>query len=363
MVSADSESSPGETPGFSVLTWNLYGGDEFRRQRVPHMVAEILGKRPSLLCLQECTETIAGAIIAGAGSADATTGDENHVNPRYEVVYRKQTALLEHTGLCTSDEVAGKFDWRLPDDFSGLKQGESDPDIELSELFVLVDVNRFEVLSQNLGHVGHWFDDGNIRVRVRSKSNLSQVKGPGGALTAMVVDLYNVHFSGGSFGKPPEVVQRKRKERLEEFDTLNQAINEGDSGGSSGSEGRPDLVLVCGDFNCCPEPWNRELFPEIEQSPEVVFASAGTWEDVGRGLGVTESTSRNLFRSWLKPGQEREARFDRILVRTSPTGAGALTVAQVEMLGTKQVGTAEDSQKAEVPLFCSDHFGLYARFE
>ena len=45
------------------------------------------------------------------------------------------------------------------------------------------------------------------------------------------------------------------------------------------------MVLIGGDFNCCPDERNRSVFPEVEESPELVDPSAH-WIDVGRDLGV-----------------------------------------------------------------------------
>ena len=64
----------------------------------------------------------------------------------------------------------------------------------------------------------------------------------------------------------------------------------------------------------------------------------------------------------MKPDQQREARFDRILAKTSAGGKCGLECTDVELVGTKQVGQALIEEEA-VPLFCSDHFGVFAKFK
>lgn len=112
--------SPRSPLPLSVLTFNLYGGDDFRTERLPHIVSEIGARTPDVLCLQECTETIADAIIAlrparVAGSSSArNAGGTDGGALRYAVAWRKRDALLSHTGLATVEEVAAKFGWDLP---------------------------------------------------------------------------------------------------------------------------------------------------------------------------------------------------------------------------------------------------------
>ena len=63
----------------------------------------------------------------------------------------------------------------------------------------------------------------------------------------------------------------------------------------------------------------------------------------------------------MKPDQQREARFDRILAKISAGGKCGLECTDVELVGTEQVGQVRLEEEA-VPLFCSDHFGVFAKF-
>ena len=92
--------------------------------------------------------------------------------------------------------------------------------------------------------------------------------------------------------------------------------------------------------------------------PEV-FSDA--WEEFQREkqggaepcTGCTESQS-NLMRAALKPGQGRDARFDKVVImhKCGP-------VRSVELVGTEQCGEANDGSEI-VPVYPSDHFGVLA---
>eukprot|EP00933_Yihiella_yeosuensis_P052828 TRINITY_DN50951_c0_g1_i1.p1 TRINITY_DN50951_c0_g1~~TRINITY_DN50951_c0_g1_i1.p1 ORF type:complete len:388 (+),score=29.25 TRINITY_DN50951_c0_g1_i1:77-1240(+) len=377
----------------SVLTFNLYGGDDFRRERLSHIVDAIFSRGPDILCLQECTEIIARTILERIAElqADRDKGTTNAIRSereeiRYEIAWRKKDALLEHTGLASAEDVAKEFGWKLPHDLSGLGSGKCS-DMELSELFTIVNVSKFEVCAKELVHLGHWFDDGNLLVKLRWRAAPSletdipaletEENGAGKRQKdGAYLDVYNVHFAGGSFGKPLDVVEWKRQLRRAEFSALNKSCGVAElqqfSTEADGKEldktttigGR--CILVCGDFNCCPDECNRYMFPEICQSPEFIDSA---FEDVGRHLGPTESSSKNLFRAFLKPGQDREARFDRILAKARHNGDMnessklLMRCKHVELVGTEQVGCSKSMEGDDVPLFCSDHFGVYANFE
>ena len=272
---------------------------------------------------------------------------------------------------------------------------------------MIVNVERVDVVERELVHVGHWFDDGTMRIRLclreessdrsRNAPGVEQLQGGsgtapgrrtvggllGGSGTApaeggvsptncaadversttahsstdkTLLDVFNLHFAGGNFNKPNHIVAKKRSQRTEEFAALNEALVT--------SSRSVAAVLVCGDFNCDPDPKHRELFPEASMSPE--FANSANEDgppfiDVGVSLGATESDSRNGFRAWLKPGQGREVRFDRILLRGG-------CVVEAELVGGEQVGEVGATNTTggrgdRVPLFCSDHFGVFARVE
>ena len=185
--------------------------------------------------------------------------------------------------------------------------------------------------------------------------------------------------SGGSFGKPANVVEGKRAARKLELSALVAALRAGESG--------PDEVFVCGDFNCdsnflpdCDDSWShgcagwragwgpteksaKELWPEVELLPERalpgVFADA--WEEHQEqcklqgddtSSGCTESPS-NLMRAALKPGQGRDARFDKVVVMRE-----RVRVQSAELVGAEQCAEVEKDDGEMLPLFPSDHFGV-----
>lgn len=178
--------------------------------------------------------------------------------------------------------------------------------------------------------------------------------------------------SGGSFGKPAAVVEAKRAARKLELAALNAALR--DEPRAEQHSGHNEL-LVCGDFNCdsnfvlgAQGSGCGELWPEVELLPDrarpAVFADA--WEEYQRqckqqagaasadaNSGCTESQS-NLMRAALKPGQGREARFDKVVVVR-----GRMRVRSVELVGTEQCGEVNDGGKV-MPLSPSDHFGVLA---
>merc|ERR1712012_1105890 len=142
--------------------------------------------------------------------------------------------------------VAAHFGWDLTHEYG-----------ELSELFVLLNAETVELLDghRRLVHEGNWFDDGILMMRVRVKA------------TSAVLDVYNVHFAGGSFGKPPEMLEKKRRQREAEFGKLEQSIlGMHDKVAKDGAV--PDAIVIAGDFNCDPDPQHRKLFPEAVLSLE-----------------------------------------------------------------------------------------------
>ena len=83
--------------------------------------------------------------------------------------------------------------------------------------------------------------------------------------------------------------------------------------------------------------------------------------DATKGLGATESASKNLFRKWLKPNQNREVRFDKILVTSGISMDYSVEVIERSLVGDTQITTTGLDCKLP-PLFPSDHFGCYVKF-
>ena len=68
--------------------------------------------------------------------------------------------------------------------------------------------------------------------------------------------------------------------------------------------------------------------------------------------GCTESPS-NLMRAALKPGQGRDARFDKVVVMRE-----RVQVQSAELVGVEQCEEVEKDDGKMLPLFPSDHFGV-----
>lgn len=80
----------------------------------------------------------------------------------------------------------------------------------------------------------------------------------------------------------------------------------------------------------------------------------------------------NKLRAYLKPNQNREAKFDKIVLCTTESEFGGETTKkkkskvipqEIRIIGTTQVGSLSDKNGSEVELFPSDHFGLVAQLE
>eukprot|EP00122_Pirum_gemmata_P008983 Pgem_evm1s8300 len=278
-----------------ILTFNVYGGYEFHERRLPFIIDSIGKSNADVICLQECTTPIVQQLIKQYG--------------KYQTVWSKYLALLESFPECKEiNDFSEKFAWEKPKSCN-----------HLTWLFVIVNKEKLDVIEKELIYKGNWFDDGTLRVRLQSKSE------------PYLFDVYHVHFCGGSFGKPEKVLSKNRDNRIEEFQTLQRAIHKNKSN-------KLNFFVVCGDFNCDVDADHRNMFPETSLSPEFLDSAI---VDAGKlfNLGATESTSKNLFRAWLKPGQQREARFDRILFRNyqNTTYLSDFMISHAELIGDKQV--------------------------
>merc|ERR1712146_775514 len=61
---------------------------------------------------------------------------------------------------------------------------------------------------------------------------------------------------------------------------------------------------------------------------------------------------------YLKPGQNREARYDKIIY--SKTN---ILAANIKLIGTEAIGEVQDEQGVDLTLLPSDHFGLKVEFK
>ena len=247
--------------------------------------------------------------------------------------------------------------------------------------------------TKDLVHPGQWLGDGNIRVRLGLRifknvsvsgtsnysHNIDTAKYDKNVVKIIPFDVFNFHFSGGIFGKSTEVIEKKRGHRRDEFSCLQkkveELINEKDS--------KSQLIIVAGDSNCDTD--QPELSPESRQSlefqqlalpsPAISDANSVTnkndrlqqqsvgakFIDATKGLGATESASKNLFRKWLKPNQNREVRFDKILVTRGSSMDYSVEVIEGSLVGDTLITMAGLDCKLP-PLFPSDHFGCDVKF-
>lgn len=196
---------------------------------------------------------------------------------------------------------------------------------------------------------GSYYDDGILKVVLKTKKDM------GFNLT-----VFNVHTSGGTFGKSKEVVKRKQQGRVKELKLLNTAIK----------KTTQKNILIMGDFNL--DSNDMKKYPELKLSPEYKDKKI---YDIRRLFkpklsGATEDELVNTFRSSMKikpMGERRKARYDKILykgVHISPTKIKLIgnkkINKRVQILGKTKTG---EKKKRICYLFPSDHFGIFTQFE
>ena len=161
--------------------------------------------------------------------------------------------------------------------------------------------------------------------------------------------IYNVHTIGGSFNLSEKEVLEKRRTRIEELEMLSNDLEK--------EVGKN--IIIGGDFNL--DSNDSVKYPEANHLPEKVIRNfVDLWENIGPkdDPGFTESYENNLFRHYLKPGQNRNARYDKIIY-----SGNNLNPNSIIMIGNKTIGTIKDKDGKDVILFPSDHFGLKAIFK
>lgn len=204
-------------------------------------------------------------------------------------------------------------------------------------------VSRWPIVDPGMVRLGGYVDDGVMSALVET---------PWGA-----VRVYNVHCAGGTFGRPPSVVEGKARRRLEELTALSASMR----------ERRDAKALVGGDFNFDANDPKR---PELTRSPERAVAKViDVWSQLRPDeVGATEDEHVNTFRAAMKlkpPEQRRRCRYDRILsvgLRPQSIGIiGAKAIQKTVLIRGKTA--ANEPGNTETHLFPSDHFGLVAEFD
>lgn len=348
----------------TVVTYNVYGGGKFSDLRRAAIVGNILGATPApdVICMQEATEVIIDAL------QDALGGNYH--------VFTKLESLRETA--TPADELNA-----------------------VREEGFLATLSRYPLQSRRVLHNGGWLDDGLLKCSVLWPNPQVPTPNPSAIPDAVPLTVYNYHGSGGTFGKPMHFVLKKRAQRVDELRVLQEDVRAELTESEKMHNGVAPFIVVAGDFNSdCNDP---ETFPESAGFSEKVLdgktlshtADADTdsaspegdarvrafdvWSAVHKSAAGshTESHMHNAFRAWLKPSQNREATFDRVVVvyrHASHNTHAVVDPLSVRLIGNEKVKTLaldkdgniiEDMDKAvdTVNLFASDHFGLIARLD
>jgi endonuclease/exonuclease/phosphatase family metal-dependent hydrolase len=309
----------GKGKNFSVVTYNVFGTIEagkYINERVDHIVSEIFSKgSPDVICLQEATKIVIDKIIE-----------------KYPE-YKKWTKL----------EVIDQ-ETITPDE---LREVEDDGYITI--------LSKHEYTDKELVYKGSYFDDGIMRVDIQ--------------IHDMPITIYNVHASGGTFGKKEEVVKKKQINRINELSLLNTNLFK------TINSGKKDIIVM-GDFNYDSNDLNHYI--EGNVSPEYIFDNYNNlkckdiWPMLKKNKrGATEDEIINTFRSAMKikdKKDKRQCRYDKIIgimdninpIKIELIGNSPIDEEKVEVDGKNEKGIRFTTK---TNLFPSDHFGLHCEFE
>ena len=155
--------------------------------------------------------------------------------------------------------------------------------------------SKWPIKSYELAVPGHWLDDGIVKAVLDTSIDLGYD-----------INIYNVHTVGGIFNKPPDLVQQNRRKRISELKSLNNRL--------VANKEKNNTVIISGDFNL--DSNDAINYPKGAFLPEnEIDGFCDVWSEKGpeNDLGNTESHAHNPLRKDLKPGQDREARYDKII--------------------------------------------------
>jgi endonuclease/exonuclease/phosphatase family metal-dependent hydrolase len=295
----------------SIVTYNVFGTlDEkkYIKLRQKYIIDEIFKNNiPDVICLQEATKPIIDAIM------------------------KKLPKYFLWTKLDTIKKISDK-----------------DKSILLNDGYLVI-ISKWKFKKKNLIYKGSFYDDGILNVIVDSKNDLGKN-----------ISIYNVHTSGGTFGKSKEVKLKKQMNRINELKLLNKAL----------VKDKSDNVLIMGDFNM--DSNDIKHYPELKFSPEYKFKNIhDVWKSMKpKMIGATEDEFINTFRSAMKIKKrfdKRKARYDKILYKGEE-----IKPSKIKLIGNKKInkkvkikGKNELGIKKEklAFLFPSDHFGIYTEFK
>ena len=146
----------------NVITYNVFGtldSKKYLNLRKKHIINEIFSNnKPDIICLQEATKPIIDDIMKKL--------------PNYYI----------WTKLDTIKEISKK-----------------DKDILLNDGYLVI-ISKWKFIKKNVIYEGSFYDDGILNVIVESNKDLGKD-----------LSVYNVHTSGGTFGKSKEVKLKKQK--------------------------------------------------------------------------------------------------------------------------------------------------------
>ena len=294
----------------NMVTYNVYGTLDDRKYinlRKKHIINEIFSNnKPDIICLQEATKPIIDDIMKKL--------------PNYYI----------WTKLDTIKKISKK-----------------DKDILLNDGYLVI-ISKWKFIKKNVIYEGSFYDDGILNVIVESNKDLGKD-----------LSVYNVHTSGGTFGKSKEVKLKKQKNRIYELKLLNKALK----------KEKLNNILIMGDFNL--DSNDMKHYPELKFSPEYKFKHIhDSWRTKKpKSIGATEDEFINTFRSAMKIKKrvdKRKARYDKILF------SGNMKTLKIKLIGNKKInkkvkikGKNKFGEKKEKTtfLFPSDHFGLYSEFK
>ena len=294
----------------NVVTYNVFGTlDEkkYLNLRKKHIINEIFSNnKPDIICLQEATKPIIDEIMKKV--------------PKYYIWTKLETIK---------------------------KISKKEKEIVLNDGYLVI-ISKWKFLKKNVIYDGSFYDDGILNVIVDSKKDLGTN-----------LSVYNVHTSGGTFGKSKEVKLKKQKGRIHELKLLNKALK----------KDKLSDILIMGDFNL--DSNDMKHYPELKFSPEYQFKNIhDAWRTKKpKSIGATEDEFINTFRAAMKIKKrvdKRKARYDKILF------SGNMKISKIKLIGNKKInkkvkikGKNKFGEKKEkiAFLFPSDHFGLFSEFK
>lgn len=301
----------GNSSDISVITYNVFSGvnEVGSEERRKHAIKEIIKHKPNIICLQEATSEFIDHLMKKI---------HKHIGENYNVV--KKIEILDNEKAINSAEESG---------------------------YIAI-ITNYKIEDKKWVYKGGYHDDGIMRVDVDINGSLSSV--------------YNVHLSGGTYGKPDNVILEKRIRRMLELDMLNDNLK----------QNKNENIIIAGDFNS--DANTKETFPEEPYSlngetvnifPETRFYPNRQFDDIidvwsklrPNDAGFTEDNDTNIFRQGLKPGQKRTTRYDQIYLKSRN-----LKMVDIEMIGTEECGKIMKGDK-EYILYPSDHYGLFGVFK